>query len=336
MKLGKYIQHLLLENETVIVPGFGAFISEYKPARIDKKSGEMTPPSKAIYFDSKIKNNDGLLADEIAADEQISESEALQKIGEELEEIYYHLDKGDKVTIENTGTIFYNENREIQFTSSEKENLLLDAFGLDVTSTKEEPEEVDEEVSAPVITAENDEEAEPDENPMAAFRQAEPQPEEPTQKKKRGWLWFLLILIPVAAAGFFILKKERQEPPKLVEIIVESPAQQEEPPVLATDSVATPAIDSVKTEPGTMDSLNFVKIDSSKFYLVGGSFVEAKNAEEYFQHMKAKGFEPFFLGKRGNFFLVGLETYNNETEAYGAQYNFLDKHPGSGVWVLAP
>ena len=54
MKLGKYIQLLLPEHATVIIPGFGAFVSNYKPAEIDKESDEIKPPSKTVTFNQKI------------------------------------------------------------------------------------------------------------------------------------------------------------------------------------------------------------------------------------------------------------------------------------------
>jgi hypothetical protein len=115
MNLGKYIRQLLPEHETVIIPGFGAFISEYKPAQIDEATGEMSPPSKKIV-QSKIKNNDGLLVGFVAEREGNSGSEALAKIDFERDEMLYKLDKGEKLLpLEGTGVSFYNENREIQF-----------------------------------------------------------------------------------------------------------------------------------------------------------------------------------------------------------------------------
>ena len=45
----------------------------------------------------------------------------------------YRLDLGEKVSLENTGVLFYNENREIQFNSSDVDYWLPDAFGLEPT-----------------------------------------------------------------------------------------------------------------------------------------------------------------------------------------------------------
>ncbi|MFW6246427.1 MAG: hypothetical protein ACOC13_03130, partial [Tangfeifania sp.] len=110
MKLGKYIQLLLPEYETVIIPGLGAFMSTYKPAEIDKESGEINPPSKTVIFNQKIRNNDGLLVATIAEKEGISHFEALQKIETERENILYQLDKGEKVILEKIGELQYDDN----------------------------------------------------------------------------------------------------------------------------------------------------------------------------------------------------------------------------------
>lgn len=359
MNLGKNILDLLQEHEIVIIPGFGAFIPQYKPAEIDEESGEMSPPSKEISFNPKIRNNDGLLVGKVAESEQISHLEAFKKIEEARENILYRLDKGEKVLLENLGALFFGENREIQFETSGESHLFPDTYGLRTTSLKDktasasestpetedeaqtgEPEEEENKQEADSPGAENQPVSEPAPVPEPSFQDSG----DPPRKKNRGWLWFLLILIPLVAAGIFVLVKEKKEPADSAEITVEPPAVEEQiaeeqtvPPVdtTETDSVAITAADSVETaEEESIDSTGYITPDSSKFYLVGGSFKEHKNAEKYFQYLKKEGFEPFHLGKQGNFYIVGIDVFDNEIEAFGAQYDFLDKYPESGVWVF--
>ncbi|SHJ31123.1 hypothetical protein SAMN05444280_1164 [Tangfeifania diversioriginum] len=375
MKLGKYIQNLLQENETVIVPGFGAFVSVYEPAEIDEQSDEIKPPTKAITFNPKIRNNDGLLADAIAKKEGISHFEALKKVEDERDEIIYQLDKGEKVTLENAGVLFLDERNEIQFAPSEGKKLFSETFGLEETSLKDEPEPVPEEIPEEKEITETTSVEEPFEEqiPEAEAESTEQEPEEKpepktapgslsdepetTEKKKKGWLWFLLILIPIVAAGIFILLKNDgvKEQPPVAEVAENEPPAEEIPaeeeaseplPVAGVDSVQTDSIqtdsveaaqaDSLQIQEITIDSAHYVKPDTSMFYLVGGSFKEAKNANKYFRKLENEGHEPFHLGKQGSFYIVGIDIFDNEIEAYGAQYNFLDKYPDSGVWVFIP
>ncbi|MCA1761107.1 MAG: hypothetical protein LC658_15170, partial [Bacteroidales bacterium] len=246
------------------------------------------------------------------------------------------------------GILTYNENREIQFEPVEEVKLLPDAFGLESISVKDEPEEVpdekpediaaagiseDEEVLPENETEKSETKKEPE--PIAAFKPAEKQSEESSKKKKRGWMWFLLLLIPIIAAGIYILQKDKKEPPKPVEVKIR-PVEKEEQPVQIADTIITQQTDTLKTDDSMMNYPDYIEPDTTKFYLVGGSFEDAENAEKYLQRMKKVGYSPFHLGKQGSFFLVGLEIHDNEIEAYGAQYNFLDKFPDSGVWVFIP
>ncbi|HDR50549.1 MAG TPA: hypothetical protein ENN90_02860 [Mariniphaga anaerophila] len=346
MNLSKYIRQLLSENETVIIPGLGAFITEYKPSQMDEASGDLTPPSREITFNAKIRSNDGLLMEFIAHSEHISTQEALQKIEKEREEMLYQLDKGEKLKIKGIGGLYYDESRNIRFLSSEKELSAPEAFGLEKISLKEVSEKIPEEKEAvvPVVNPEETtEKTEPKMEEKTVVEEIPPaeQPEEKPKKKRRSWLWFLLLIIPLLVAGLFLFRKEKKEPPAPVKITVEPP-KPEEIPIAATDSLAKDTAAVVAEEPGEpeyaehLDTSAIIQPEPAKFYLIGGSFIDAENAEKYFQRMKNQGFNPFHLGKQGSFFLVGLEIHDNEIEAYGAQYNFLDKYPDSGVWVFIP
>ena len=105
LNLSNFIYSLLLENDTVIIPGFGAFVSTYKPAVI--LENEIKPPSKEISFTQKIKNNDGMLAEIIARKAKISQSYAMKRIEKAHENMLYELDKGETVIIENIGTLVH-------------------------------------------------------------------------------------------------------------------------------------------------------------------------------------------------------------------------------------
>lgn len=353
MNLGKYVHHLLKEYETVIVPGFGAFVSSYKPAEFDEASEEIRPPSKAVSFNPKIRNNDGLLVGLIAAKEGISYAEALEEIEKEREDILYTLDKGEKATFDKVGFFYVDESRQIQFESFGKEHLLLDSFGLGATSLKEEPGNVPGKEQDAESTPERKEPAEMEAPKQHEYQEetqdagavsgpSSQEPEHPSRKKNRGWLWFLLILVPLIVAGFFILKKEKDQKPPVNKSKEEPPLADslvaEEYPVTIPDSAQKdtfthPVADSTEIMKEPVDSANYLTPDSSKYYLVVGSFKEKENAEMYLEQFKKEGYDPFHLGRQGNFYIVGIDVFASEREAFVAQYDFLEKNPDSGVWV---
>ncbi len=59
MEISQYIKELLILNDCVIIPEFGGFVANYKPATIE--NNQFFPPAKEIAFNNKLVSNDGLL-----------------------------------------------------------------------------------------------------------------------------------------------------------------------------------------------------------------------------------------------------------------------------------
>lgn len=129
MNVEKHIGELLYDHNCVIVPDLGGFVANYAPAKIHPTQHTFTPPTKNIVFNINLKNNDGLLANQIAAFEKKTYEEALKYIDFFVKEINLQLKKGAKVKIEEVGTLYLDVERNIQFEPSTT-NFLLDAFGL--------------------------------------------------------------------------------------------------------------------------------------------------------------------------------------------------------------
>ena len=356
VSLGKYIHELLLDNETVIIPGFGAFVSNYKPAEIKEESNEIIPPSKEITFNQKIRNNDGLLVGYIADIEGISHFDALKLIEKERENIIYRLDKGEKITLEKTGILLPNENQEIQFEPFVEDHLLLDSYGLETISLENDLPDAEIKTAKP-ITANSEEKVdkslknEPEEivpkisdelnepelntEKIAEFISANNSHSEES-KKKRSWLWYLLVLIPIIIAGYFVAKDELtnnvpvSSVPDNDTIKISSTLKDEIVPIdtFQNDSVEAVKSDSVQIIESKIDS-----IISQKFYLIGGGFKVEENANKFLEQFDVEGFEAFHLGKIRNFYFVAIGVYNSEREALNAKSNFQGKKPDSDVWV---
>lgn len=343
MNIEKYIRHLLTENRFLIVPGLGAFSLKYKPAQIDEENDEILPPSAEVSFNQEVNHNDGVLAEWIAQNEQISTDEALQKILEFTELLFSKLDYGETVRLSKIGNLFLADNREIKFESSSGELFIPEVYGLEKISLKDNISEEEDIPAVPVIaeeTVSSEPEADIQEEEPKLVLPVQPAASAPEIKRKRRNRWpgilLLLLIIILAALLFFVLNKKKQSE-KPVQVKTEIP-QKPESPVMVADSVETdvtnvPEPEAVAEDESVSVLPGQIEPDETKFYLIGGSFQDEKNAEKYIRQMKNKGFEPFHLGKQGSFYLVGLETFDNKIEAFGAQYNFLDKYPDSGVWV---
>lgn len=166
------IGNLLLRHNCVIIPSFGGFVAQRISARIDYKSGTMLPPGKSILFNRQLLNNDGLLVNEFARENNVSYDEASKEMESLVNEWHATLKEGGRIEIERVGNLFFDDERNICFEQDRFANLLLESFGLgsvhfvseeDVRiveqkiSVQETPPAVEEETKiAPVVPVKED------------------------------------------------------------------------------------------------------------------------------------------------------------------------------------
>ena len=124
-----YLKELLNDNECVIIPEFGAFISKRHSATIDYVNHRFLPPYKEIVFNDKLKNNDDVLADFISSKENITKEEALTKIHAFVNQSVAILDVNSELEWADLGK-FININGNFIFNAKDDVNMLGDSFGL--------------------------------------------------------------------------------------------------------------------------------------------------------------------------------------------------------------
>ena len=124
-----YLKELLNDNECVIIPEFGAFISKRHSATIDYANHSFIPPFKEIVFNNKLTNNDEILVDFISKKENISKEDSLTKIQNFVNQTAAILDVNNEYVMEGLGKMRKFGNDYV-FEVSHSENLLGDSFGL--------------------------------------------------------------------------------------------------------------------------------------------------------------------------------------------------------------
>ena len=124
----KYVVELLLKHDCVIIPNLGGFVAQYKSAALDDVTGFFSPPSKQILFNINLKNNDGLLANEIAQRKQITYNEANELIISFVSNVNQQLNTKKSFTLLELGTLIYEENTLIF--KQKSINFLTSSFGL--------------------------------------------------------------------------------------------------------------------------------------------------------------------------------------------------------------
>jgi len=296
----RYLYELLLDNEVVIIPDFGAFITSVVPSRTDALSGNLLPPAKAIRFDPKIRNNDFLFINYYADKEGITENEALWRVRKICDEILYRLDNGEQIEFENTGVLYFDVNKELCFEPGQDAVPHLDSYGL-----------------APVTMKLNAEKQEKEDiqGSVSAF-----------DKKRPVYLWFFLV-IPLATVSFFVyrmLDKPASTAGKL-------PVPQEE-----TINDNLPAIDTITKKPDfqLIEKSNDFTQQEKKYFVIGGSFENEENARNYISKMERKGFKPFVVEKKGRFYIVALDVFTTLKEAGDFKQTLENETKDTSIWIL--
>ena len=130
MTLATHISDLLYRYECVILPGFGAFLTQKISACFDEKSQTFYPPNKLISFNAQLKKNDGLLANYLAGAEGISYPASVYKIEEFVHHLNLQLEKKNNVHLDKIGDFSLSSEDTLQFEPLENTNYLAEAFGL--------------------------------------------------------------------------------------------------------------------------------------------------------------------------------------------------------------
>jgi len=130
MGVEHYLKDLLYRYNCVVVPGFGAFLTQKKSAKIHKATNTFYPPRKFVSFNKQLSSNDGLLVSHISKAENKNYEAVLRAVDEVVADWHRRLKKGEKLNLPDIGELWQNKTGRIQFQPSERENYLTSSFGL--------------------------------------------------------------------------------------------------------------------------------------------------------------------------------------------------------------
>lgn len=126
----EHIEYLMLSNDCVVVPGFGAFIAQYTSSNNCAQNSTFTSPKRSISFNASINHNDGLLANSIAKKASIPYAEALKQIEKSTTICRQALSDGSEVPFGRLGFFISNGEGHIEFIPFHHELANDDFFGL--------------------------------------------------------------------------------------------------------------------------------------------------------------------------------------------------------------
>jgi len=300
VEISQYIKELLLLNDCVIIPEFGGFVANYKPATIE--NNQFLPPTKEIAFNNKLISNDGLLINYISEAQGVDYFNAKQKLDSFVEETMLNLERNRNVYFDGVGYLHYDSRENLQFEPQLKQNLLVESYGLQNFSYEKLYQR---QMPKPAIKVE--------------YR--EPVPVIFQQRKLKKLviaipLLIALALIPMKHNNEYLSKSDMGMWETMMQITPTAPLQTPEQnstentaPVLATET----------------EELNY--------FIIGGSFKSEENANKYIQQLKEQGYNGQNLGIFKGLNRIAMKGFATMEEAQKELNSMLSKNPASGVWI---
>ena len=300
MEISQYIKEILLLNDCVIIPEFGGFVANYKPATVE--NNQFFPPTKEIAFNNKLVSNDGLLINYISEAEGIDYFSAKQKLDCFVEEAMLNLEKTRNVYFEGVGYLHYDSRENLQFEPQLKQNLLVESYGLQNFSYEKLYQR---QMPKPAIKVE--------------YR--EPIPVIFQQRKLKK----LAIAIPLLIAMALIPMKHNNEYLSKSDMGMWEALTQSAP-------VATTQIpEEIQAE--TTTQVVSTVTEEQKYFIIGGSFKSEENANKYIEQINAQGYTGKNLGVFKGLNRVAMKGFATMAEAQKELNSLLSRNPSSGVWI---
>ena len=125
-----YISQLLYTNDCVILIGFGGFVCSNTTSKLNRQTGLLSPPNRSILFNNQLIDNDGLLINQIAKTEEISQERAKDLVLKFVEKNTTNLKKYRSLRFKKIGLFTLKNDNTIAFTQDLATNYNLDSFGM--------------------------------------------------------------------------------------------------------------------------------------------------------------------------------------------------------------
>lgn len=345
--LSFYIETLLYKHACVIIPQFGAFITNRKAAEITDDN-LFLPPQKQISFNGSLTQNDGLLLNFISNEENISYQEAQIWIEKTIANWWEILQNEKTLSLENIGFFTLEENKILVFEPTTTKNYLTDAFGMEAISIKKSQKN---ELTPVTITLPK---------------------EDKTSEKSVSLLKYAAIILvglsvisyglypywkPIfsekigvklavstakktdnlqTASVFNSLKKQEIQEEKKSDITKKEEKIQQEEKTINTEEKSEQKITEKVSEEVKSQTPPPVKIveNTPKIHLIAGAFSTEENAQTMLKQLNAQGFtSASMVGKNARgLFLVAYGSFQTETESLKLKQELKTKN--LDTWVL--
>lgn len=286
MQLSKAINSLLYTNDCVTVPGFGSFIVNKFSSVYDEKNAKFYPPSRRVSFNSKIKNNDGLLANFISNEYGIDFSVAVKNIHNEVINWKKKLNK-EPLVLNNIGELSYNSDENIVFSPDLDSNHFLGSFGLPSIYYKKQPD---------LVSTYNE----------STLKKYNDLKVNSSNSRLPDFVKYAAALVIIISTTFF-LSKEYEEYNIQNQLILEQENRQK----------TIQRVESAVFDFGSIPAIELeIKVQPNKFHIIAGAFGVKSNADKLYNNLLSKGYNPTKLPLNDKGLIpISFDNFSNRKEA---------------------
>lgn len=367
IELIKHIEILLLENDCVIVPEFGGFITHHQSAHYEETEGVFLPPTRTVGFNPQLTMNDGVLAQAYMQTYHTDFPDAVRKITEKVNEMKEVLYKEGMVEMSGIGILHYTIYNTFEFHPNVSGILSPTLYALDAFTMKP--------LSAEIVV----------EEPAVAWAE---QAEEilPVKEKKEfrlnpQWLGHA-VAVAVAAVLFFVLSvpventyvdkgvyaslgtdclfdairsqsvatslpmKVEDKPQVLktsdvvpvkvkVEKVAAAPKLIETPkPVVVVPNFVETSKSVEASKPIVAPKSTVTKVSKKSYHIIVASLTTSADAKRMLQTYKEQGYADAAVKENKGRFRISLGSYMDKVVAYQKLDELKKNDAFKGAWML--
>lgn len=345
IELAQHIEILLLENDCVIVPGFGGFVAHYAPAVRVEHENLFLPPMRTIGFNPQLRLNDGVLVQSYMNVYDTNFSDAAKRIEKEVSELIATLHEDGKIDLINVGEVRYTIHDTYEFVPYDHKITTPYLYGLDSFEMKELSalQQPKEKVLTPVVLQEK--KSYEIRINRALLRNAVAivaavalffflsTPIENTYVEKENYAQLLpsdlfekiekqsVATTPIVIAKKTVTKTDKKQQPTVAKPIA----------VKEIKVAKTPSVEPVSVPEPTEKS----RVEDNRFHIIVAGGVALKNAETLVTKLKAEGFENAAVLHSDGKIRVSIMSYATNEEATKQMLQLRKNEAYQNAWLLA-
>ena len=304
MQLTKAINILLYTNDCVTVPEFGSFIINKFSSIYDENKGKFYPPSRRVSFNSKIKSNDGLIANFISKESGISYEDAVKKVHTEVVSWKKNLNE-ESLVLKNIGELSYNADENIVFVPDLDSNHFLGSFGLPTIYYKKK------------LTSEYTY----NKSTLKKYNDLKPNNAE---SKVPEFIKYAAAMVLIISATFFF-NNEYEKYTFQQKILLEQENRQR----------TIERVENAIFDFGSIPAIELkVKLKSNKYHIIAGAFGVKSNADKLYKNLLTKGYNPTKLPLNDKGLIpISFDNFSNRKDAVVALRQ-LQASENKDAWIF--